>query len=465
MQGATKVGILVVAFAALLYGAYAILGRSLFRPDTTRYYASFEDASGVVEGTPVLLAGLQVGTVSKTELVSPRLARAAMDIKPDVRIPANTEAVIPGSLIGFGQAPITLQPPEGAITAYVAAGGTIPGRRAGPLEQMLPNAKETVAELTKTIKATRQLIEDQGLRKDVRALLQTSNQTLKQFGQLSSQTQSLMAENRAAIRSALQSASLAMKDVQEGTQMVVSAMRKGQFEERTAELMDRLVETSKKAEHIVSSIDNLVSDAGTQSSIKQTLQNTAKISDSGTRIAESTEKIAKNGEQISTTAVEIANKANDLATEAKATLTDIRGFFGRGRRPRPLGITGSMDLLRQEDPDYWRTDVEFSAKFGDTAYHLGLWDAFESNKFIIQLGHDAGNGLTYRYGIYAAKPGVGVDYLLTDRLQLRGDLFDINDPRLDLKLRIDTGKGLYGWIGADRILDRARPTFGVGFQK
>lgn len=465
MRSATKVGILVVAFAALLYGGYAILGRSLFAKPHATYFADFEDATGVVEGTPVLLAGLQVGTVTETKLLTPRLAQVRMDLKPDVHIPAGSEAVIPGSLISFGQAPIMISPPLQHTEAVVAPGGTLPGRRAGPLDQMLPNAKETVAELTKTIRATRLLLEDQGLRKDVRNLLQTSNATLKQFGTLSQQTQGLIAENRVLIGQALRNASAAMGDVREGTQMVVAAMKKGKFEERTAELMDRLVTTSEHAEHLVGSLDKFVSSTRTQSSIQQTLDNTAAISDSGTRIAKSTEVIAKNGEEISATAVDIAHKANELADEAKGTLADIRGFFGKGKRPRPLGITGSMDLMRQTDPDYWRTDVTFSTKFGDTDYTLGLWDAFESNKFIIQLGHDAGAGLHYRYGIYAAKPGVGVDYRLNDRFLLRGDLFDINDPRLDLRMRINVGKGLYGWVGADRIFDHARPTVGIGFQK
>ncbi|MEA2552063.1 MAG: phospholipid/cholesterol/gamma-HCH transport system substrate-binding protein [Fimbriimonadaceae bacterium] len=465
MQSATKVGVLVVAFAALLYGAYAILGRALFAKPHVRYYADFEDATGVVKGTQVLMAGLKVGTVEDAKLLTPKLARVAMDLDPEVKIPVGSQAVVPGSFISFGQAPIMLDVPEGPAKGYLDPGTVLRGRRASALEEMVPGAKDTVAELTKTIKATRELIEDQGLRKDIRTLLATSNDTLKKFGALSTQTQGLVAENRVLISQALQSASAAMRDVREGTQMVVGAMKKGRFEERTALLLDRLNSASIKAEHLVSSLDQFVSDTNTQGTLKNTLQNAEKISESGTRIAESTEQIAKNGIEVSAKAVEIAGKANDLADEAKKTLTDIRGFFGKGSRPRPLGITGTMDVMRQTDPEYWRTDVEFSTKFKDTGYHLGVWDAFESNKLIIQLGRDAGKGLYYRYGIYAAKPGLGVDYRLNDRLQLRGDLFDLNDPRLDLRMRINLGKGLYGWVGADRILDRARPTVGIGFQK
>ena len=472
MQAATKVGILVVAFVALLYGAYAVLGRALFGTPHARYYADFADASGIAPGSQVLMAGLQVGTVSETKLMSPTLARLTLDLKPDVKIPGDSQAVIPGSLLTLTQGTIMITPPLKPTGRVIPEGSVLIGRRASALEGTVPGAGDAVAELTKTIKATRELIQDQGMRKDIKTLLQTSNATLKQFGALSAQTQGLISDNRVLINSALMNATKAMKDIQEGTQILVSTMKEGHIGEKTSQMLDRLNQTSAKAEHLVASLDDLVSDKGTQSSIKATLgnaaeisENTKKISDSGTRIAQSAEIIAKNGEQVSATAVDIAHKANDLADEAKNTLADIRGFFGKGKHAAPLNITAQMDALHQTEPDYWRTDVSFSTKFKDTGYTIGMWDAFNSNKLIVQLSQDAGKGLTYRYGIYAAKPGVGVDYRFSDRLSLRGDLFDLNDPRLDLKFRVGLGQGVYGWIGADRLLDHGHPTLGIGFQK
>ena len=473
MQAATKVGILVVAFVVLLYGAYAILGRTLFAPPHARYFADFDDASGIASGSQVLMAGLEIGTVTDTKLISPQKARLTLDVKPDIKIPSGSEAVIPGSLFSLTQGTILITPPEHPIGGYIPVGAVIPGRRGSALAEAVPGAKDAVAELTKTIKATRELIEDQRLRKDMTTLMETTNETLKQFGKLSNQTQGMLTENRVLINQALRNATKAMEDVQEGTRMIVDTMRNGHVGDKTVQMLDRLNATSAKAEHLVASLDDLVSSGETKSNIKTTLSNaakisndTAQISDSGTRIAKSAEVIAKNGEQVSSTAVDIAKKADALADEAKSTLEDIRGFFGKGRQPAPLNFTGEMDVLHTDQPeDYWRTDIEFKTKFKDTAYHIGMWDAFNSNKLIVQLGRDVGKGAHFRYGIYAAKPGVGVDYRFNDRLSLRGDLFDLNDPRLDLKMRINMGKGIYGWIGEDRILDRGQPTFGLGFQK
>ena len=57
MQGAWKVGLLVLAFVGLLIGAYAILGRTLYGQKSNIYYAEFDDAGGVSAGTPVLKIG------------------------------------------------------------------------------------------------------------------------------------------------------------------------------------------------------------------------------------------------------------------------------------------------------------------------------------------------------------------------------------------------------------------------
>jgi hypothetical protein len=48
---------------------------------------------------------------------------------------------------------------------------------------------------------------------------------------------------------------------------------------------------------------------------------------------------------------------------------------------------------------------------------------------------------------------------------LRGDLFDINNPRADLRARFDLGGGFYGWLGASQVFKRNAVTVGVGFRK
>src|SRR5215469_11561413 len=98
MQGAWKVGLLVVIFVALLIGAYAILGQSLVQQATTRYYGDFADAGGVSIGTPVLMAGVKIGQVKDIALPTPTVARLTLDIDKKFHIPEGSTAEIQNSL-------------------------------------------------------------------------------------------------------------------------------------------------------------------------------------------------------------------------------------------------------------------------------------------------------------------------------------------------------------------------------
>ena len=83
----------------------------------------------------------------------------------------------------------------------------------------------------------------------------------------------------------------------------------------------------------------------------------------------------------------------------------------------------------------------------------------------LQLGKRLNPSLDYRYGVYGGRPGLGVDYAFTPKFGLRTDLWDINDPRFDARLRVELGGGLIAWLGADRIFHDTALTIGVGVRR
>jgi phospholipid/cholesterol/gamma-HCH transport system substrate-binding protein len=189
-------------------------------------------------------------------------------------------------------------------------------------------------------------------------------------------------------------------------------------------------------------------------------------------MAESGEKIAKNGEQISANAIVASEKVIELETKASALLDDVKGALGNitdffkktGGKVNVPKFETTLDLRRQTEPNRFQTDIGVKVDLKDYDIHVGLWDAFESNRITAQIAKPFSPNGEYRYGIYASKPGVGVDYRLAQGLYLRGDLFDINNPRFDLRARYEFGKGFYGWLGMDRVFDRNSPTIGVGIR-
>lgn len=466
MQGAWKVGLLVVVFVGLLVGAYQFLGRSFFAPKTTDYFAEVSDVSGVNVGAPVLLAGVKIGSVSKVELKNPKLARLTLAIEGGNRIPAGSTVSVPTPLLGFGDNPVYVVPPAVLAGGDASAGSTLSGTRLGAFEGILPNLDQTVAELNKTLVAARELVADPALKNSLTKLVDTGSKTLERFGALAASTQGLLADNRQAITSSLQSVQMAMIDVQKSAAIARQLIADPMWKEQTSTLMTSMDQTIRKAEEVMASVDAMINDPNMRRPIQESLSNVQNITESGTRIAANTEKITENGVTISENVATLTAKANELAEEAKTVLKKLQEFFNKVPSTTGIkGVTAGMDLLRENEPNHWRTDFSAKVPLKDSTLHMGIRDAFEGNDLTLQLGRPFKVTNEYRYGVYASKPGVGVDFKLARGLMFKGDLYDINDPRLDLGVRYEFKDGLLGWIGFNRAFDRNAFFAGLGFRK
>jgi len=122
MQSAAKVGLLLVVFVGLLIGGYAVLGKNLFGAKTDVYYVDLSDAGGVSEGTSVLIAGVNVGSVTAIKLLSPKRAELKLDLVKGVKVPVGSVVQLPTSLIGFGESPVNIVPPDKATSAMLSPG-------------------------------------------------------------------------------------------------------------------------------------------------------------------------------------------------------------------------------------------------------------------------------------------------------------------------------------------------------
>lgn len=468
MQGAARVGLFVVGFIALIFGAYAVLGRTLGGPKPVEFTARFPNAGGIAAGAAVQLAGVKIGVVDRVELVPEGgvpTARVVMAIDPGVAIPAGSQAVVPQSLIGFGSNPVQIVPPPTPSGNLQPAGEPLVGRLASPLEAALPEFKPTLENLNKTLVKTQELLGDQQLKKQLGDLLVSSKQTADRFGRLAASLDATLLANRPNIDKAARDAQGAMAAIRETTERVAKLAASGKLEKEATALLQELNAAAKRGSQLMASLDGFVNDPDLRRNLTQTTENVASITDSGTRIAQNAEKISANGVVLSERAIELSNQASTLVEDVNTVVRRVDRLFSRvpggTRLPK---ISTDMSLTRSQDPGRWRTDLNVRAQLGDTALHLGMFDAFETNKVNLQLGRPLGAG-ELRYGVYASKPGVGVDFPLATRLGLRADLFDINRPRFDLRARYEFGDGVYGWFGVDRVFEKNVPAIGIGIRR
>lgn len=470
MQNAWKVGLFVLVFGALIVAAYSAIGRDLFAAEPMRIRAEFADAGGVNPGGRVLMAGIPIGTVESVGLASPTKAVLVLAIREGVRLPAGSTAVLPTSFIGIGDNPISIVPSTDLATGQLKEGDVIVGRRLGALDGIAPNLvpslNATLQELNKTLVAARELVGDKGIRTELVAVLEQTTQTLDQFGSLASTATGALNENRKTIQATLKTFASAMADVERTAKLAADLLADPKYAGQAAEILESLNQTAKKADVLMSNVVSIVEDPDLKSGIKRSVTDMNAMTDSGTRIAANAEKVTSNGVTASENIVELTKKVNNLAEDAKSVLEKIKNFFEKPSTGSVFSkVSTSADLTRESEPGRYRVDFNARYPITDGSVHAGLYDAFEGNKLTVQLGKPLGRHGEYRYGMYAGKPGIGVDFPLTSKVKLRGNAYGLNGTRLDVRTEFDIRNEFLGYIGIDRIGDRNSLSVGIGIRK
>lgn len=454
-------------FGALFVGSFAVLQRSVFGKETAEYTAIFPDAGGLTTGAKVLMSGVQIGQVKSVELASPGEARAVLAIHSDQQIPRGSTALLPASLISLGEKEVQIIPPA-SIAGYLQPGDSLAGSLGGPLDSFFPDSAETVRELNATLAALRKVVEDAELRDSLVGVMESSEKTIENFGMLAGRVDGLLARNQSNIDTMVRSVALSLENLQVVSEKVRDLAASGDLEARTMTLLDNMNSAVAAGKQLVEELDAMASDPEMRGALKSTMANVSTMSESGTKIAKNAETIAENAVTMSAEGAELMKKANVLADEVKTLLESFRKTVDKFQSPSgKLFPEMEMEagLTHQTEPGHYRADFNLTWPMGQEKITFGLYDAFESNKLNLQLVKPLGDRLDLRYGVYASKPSVGVDYAFAPRLGLRSDLFGLNDPQFDLRLRFDFGNGLLGWAGVERLFDRNAPSIGVGIKR
>ncbi|MBS1715130.1 MAG: MCE family protein [Armatimonadetes bacterium] len=467
MQSAWKVGLFVVVFVGLLLGAYAVLEKNLFAKPTERYFADFADAGGVATGSAVFLSGVQVGQVKDVRLLGPKQARLTFDLDKGTQIPAGSTAQVPMSFISIGDTRVFIVPPE-KVDGYLQPEAVLAGRLGSPLEGLAPEAGKTLEELNKTMVAVQGLLEDKSLKHDLHALMNSVTETSTKFGGVADRIDGLIASNEGRFKGLLTSTAGTLENMRLVSLELQKFAASGQLQDKTTALLDNLNETVKKGNALVGDLQSFVNDPDLRGSLKGTMENVKVMSESGPRIAADAEVMAKNGVEITAETKELMKKANKLADQVQEMIEKFNGTIdkiGQGGKSFASGLEYEATLTQESSPGRLRADANVFIPIGKDKVMIGLFDAFESNKINFQMVKSFGPNLGLRYGAYASKPGLGVDYSLAPRLGLRGDVFGLNDPRFDLRLNYQVGPGAYGWVGLNKIFERNSPSVGVTIRK
>jgi len=192
--------------------------------------------------------------------------------------------------------------------------------------------------------------------------------------------------------------------------------------------------TLARFNQIASDLHELTGDPELQANLKQTVANLREATDRGQQAIKKVDTIL--------------DKVTGIGTGAKAP-----------RLPK-VDLVGNVS--ESLDPTRLRLDVDALVHLNQRdLLDLGLYDLGQDTRLTLQAGNKFSDDLTIRYGIYASKLGVGIDYQPLSLFGLRADLWDTNRPRLDVRGLFRVNRNASLWIGADSLLRTPVPILGV----
>ena len=468
MQSAWKVGLFVLVFAALFIAGFSIVGRSLFRKPVDTYFAVMDDTGGVDPGSRIKMAGVTIGHVRSVDLIGPKEVKLTLDIQKGLFMPKDVALASSASLLSLSEAKLELTSAKGFDAGRLPVGSTIRLKGGSLLSSVLPEGEEVLNELKATLQATRELLSDPALKAGLTDVMAGTKNTLATLDKVLGETRTLISENRGTLHQVVVNASSAVQEMRNGIKTVMLQVQDANLPADMKAILASLNKTAERADTLVSEMNAFVADPAMRTAMANTVANMEEITRRGVDIAENTRVMSEDGKVITSKAIELAEQAQAIATEAKGLLEKLSSFLG----VLPSGGTKlarpelTLETGRNLDARQFTTNAFLDYPLSPTSSIFGgIYDATETNLLTLQYAQKFHNNDRLRYGIYASKPGVGVDFNPTPRVNLTADLFDPNDLKFNIRARYLISNGVYGWLGVDRVFDGNQALIGVGVKR
>ncbi len=468
-----RVGAILVLGIAMLITGLRFLQARFSERGHYRLYVQFSDARNVSVGASVLMAGVPVGFVRDVALVgTPPVAELTLAIREAVRIPRGSTFRLVGGTLLPTETRVEIIPPT-TLSDYLRPNERLVGENPldfnAALNRLTPQAERTLAELRRTLAAARNLLEDQQLRQSLLQTLDAVERATEQTTRLLAQADRLIAENRATIRQLLGQAASATRELRLALQNANRLLSDPQLRDDLQATLASARAAAERAESALQQVNALVSDPQLQDDVRQTAHNLRTLSERASTLADKTETVLENATELTRNLNETVTESRAVIQQAKSTFERVNNALENAVSLRTLGFedaTYRLDLGFNAQTERYRTDVLVTFFTRDRrTVSLGLYDLTEGNKLIAQYGTPLSPQLHLRYGLYAAKPGVGVDYRFSGRGLLTLDMFDPNDWQGNLRLNWRVSEHILLWGGIESPFRRNQPAFGVRIER
>jgi len=428
---AVRVGIIVfIAMVALGAVAWFLTEYNL-RVAGYPLTAVFDDSLGLIEGSTVTMAGVKVGRVETITLDKEQRAVVRIKINPEYRIPEGSIFVLRVGLL-VGEKTVDIVPNREA-EKYLRPGAGVVGEVPIRMEDILPQAKQLVANLSEASESLKSVLADREFQERIKRSLANIERATASLDRTMYAVENSVTGQQDEVRAIVSNVQLASGSLRDLMGELERFAEQGRLQKSVGETLASAQRAAASLERTATSIEQLATAPGFQEDIRQT-----------------------------------AAEARAAVGEAREVISRFGRIFGRGARLKaeiPTRQTSLEGLLR---PDEGRFRATLSATIpleGDNFLNVGAYDIGAGNKLILQPGQAINPRADFRYGIYASRLGLGLDYALSSRSFASLNLYDSYEPRLDVQAGYSLSDNFGVLLGMDDLFDDNKFTLGVRLTK
>jgi phospholipid/cholesterol/gamma-HCH transport system substrate-binding protein len=461
-----KVGLFTLGCSGLVVFGYFWFWDGVTADESVyRLTMTVPSADGLWPGTPVKIAGVDVGAVDTVDVEGDH-ARIVLLVRDEYAIPTDSSARLAASgLLGDRHVALDLGDDESVLPD----GGRLQaGPPPGSFDEITRQAEDVADDVKAITKVVRELLEDRRNTDAVEASLQNVEA-------ITHEVRLLAEQNRADVDAIVDSVRRLTAHL-EG----MTADARPQVNEELAKLelaTDELQATLEDLESITSKVDEgqgtlgaLVNDRETIDALNDTISNANQVIESFSGVHAEVYYLGR---------YYVGTQPDDPAFIYGNPLAPARG-------DAPLGFSGAntlgLELHHQED-FWWNFEINDHPAgvirnrqylYPGSGEYYSEWTRDLDYRFTFQM-NKRWRDVAFRLGVKESGGGVGMTaYLLHDRLMLNADAFDFafgsfpalaasGLPNLRLGARAEPVRHVWLEVGAEQVLLGARYGYATGY--
>lgn len=469
-----KVGIVVFAGLIAMAGVYWFLEAIKLKNTSYPIYATFDNVMRLEKGADVRLAGVKIGKVEDIALTSASRARVNMIIWTQYKVPMDSQAnITTGAMIGDAFVEVI----PGQSNGMLKSGDRMLSRSAPTFDSMMSEVSVLIKKFQKTADGINAILGDQEAISQVKDIAKNLDKAIISATNLMASTQGLVDQSAPVLRNTLANVELAtrnaalitkrldgmiVKDAQPNVKAILEQAK------TSAESLNKALASANGLldgfKNSPGKIDQVLDKAVVASEqANQMLANLNKASESVKDLA-TDQEMNDNIRQTMRNAALVSKDAKGLVDKLNAALKLTGPKFSVDKKLIPEYGT-SINALWNTRKNEARIDANYTFAFdNESFYRIGIYNIGQDSEMNLMGGRILDKRNAVRYGLIASELGVGYDYKLGGLSSLSADLYNLNDPRLEIKSVLGVGHNMGVFVGLNDALHSDRRDIMLGMR-